>query len=293
MERLPASSGSQSVERALDLLAMVAEAHRTGVLMSELVTTSGLTRPTTHRLMATLVRAGLVEHDESDNCYYLGANSFSLGVIAADRFGLQSLAVASVDRLAEVSADTAFFSIRRGAASVCLLRQEGRFPIRSHVLNVGQRRPLGVAAHGIAILAALDDAEIESVLKENAEIYTEQYPRLTPDFLWQLVGETRERGWSLNQGLFFENAWAMGTVVYDSNGEIAGALSIGAMKDRLGESRQAEFAVLLKQEAERMRADHQRYQKLRGGLAAKPQVPSEATKTRQDTAARSERRTKK
>jgi DNA-binding IclR family transcriptional regulator len=36
-------------------------------------------------------------------------------------------------------------------------RHEGSFPIRTLVLDVGNRRPLGVGAGGLAILAAIGD----------------------------------------------------------------------------------------------------------------------------------------
>lgn len=246
--------------------------------MSDVVVQSGLSRPTAHRLLSTLIRAGLVEQEDETGRYQLGANSYALGVIAEDKFGLTSLSNASVDRLAEISEDTAFFSIRKGAASICLRRQEGRYPIRSHVLDVGQRHPLGVAAHGIAILAALDDDEVASVISENEARYARDYPCLTADFLWRLVHDTRVRGWSLNRGFFHENAWAVGTVVQGIKGEIFGALSIGAMKDRLDETRQVEIAALLKKEAARMRDEHIRFER----LESRCQQQDESSKTRSD-----------
>lgn len=256
MVKATTPTGSQSVERTFQLLGLITEMHRAGATLSEIIAQSNLTRPTVHRLLAALLRAGLIEQDDTTSRYHLGRNSYALGVIAQDRFGLESLAEASVHRLSMASGDTAFFSIRKGAASVCVRREEGRHPIRSHVLNVGQHHPLGVAAHGIAMLAALDDDEVNATIEENADWYANSYSNLTPDFLWQLVRETRDRGWSLNKGFFYENAWAIGTVVYDGQGQVAGALSIGAMKDRLDPDKQAEIAALLKREVNRMQSDH-------------------------------------
>lgn len=252
------ATGSQSVQRALDLLALVAERHATGAGMPDIVAQSGLTRPTAHRLVSALVRAGLVMQDEADGRYYLGPNSYALGVVARDRFGLDALSEASVDRLAEASMDTAFFSLRNGINSVCLRRQEGRFPIRSHVLYVGQRHPLGVAAHGIAMLAALPDDEVEEIISVHTPTYAAKYPKLTPEVLRSLVEETRETGYAMNRGLFFENAWAIGVVVRGLDGQVTAALSVAAMKDRLGQSRQEELAALLTQEAEILQKAHRK-----------------------------------
>ena len=49
--------------------------------------------------------------------------------------------------------ESAFYSARRGNETVCLLREDGSFPIRSHVLHEGIRFPLGVASAGQVILA--------------------------------------------------------------------------------------------------------------------------------------------
>lgn len=279
MEVQPQPSGSQSIDRATELLSLVAEHHKTGAPLSVLMAQSGLTRPTVYRLLAALARAGLVEQDPDSGLYFLGAGSYSLGVIAADRFGLHPMAELSVARLADMSEDTAFFSIRKGTHTVCLNRSEGRHPIRPHILDVGQTHPLGVAAHGIAILAALSDEEIEVVIQANAKIYAEKHPNLTPDFARELVAETRERGWSLNRGFFHKDAWAVGVVVRGLRGEIAGALSIGSMKDRLGEDRQMQIAELLRKEAAEIESKFSKLQSVnqsagnRSGASAKKNTP--------------------
>ena len=58
-------------------------------------------------------------------------------------------------RLAVRTEESAFLSVRRGDETVCLIREDGAFPIRSFVLSEGVRFPLGVASAGLAILAAL------------------------------------------------------------------------------------------------------------------------------------------
>ncbi len=248
------SAGSQSVDRATALLVMVAERHETGATLSELVRVSGLTQPTARRLLVALIRAGLVEQSELTRRYHLGVSIYLYGSLAADRFASHTLAEESVRRLADRSGDTAFFSVRQGFNTLCMLREEGLHPIRSHVLNVGQRHPLGVAAHGIAILASLPDAEVESVLAANRDFYDNYYPMLTETVLRTLVAETRERGWSINRGLFHHGAWAAGHAIRNGSGVVIGGLSIGATESRLNEDRQPEIGAMLKSEAQKLEA---------------------------------------
>lgn len=246
------SGGSQSIDRAATLLALVAERHESGASLSDLVRNSGLKQPTARRLLVALIRAGLIEQSDHTRRYHLGLTTYIFGNLAADRFASHTLAEESVRRLADRSGDTAFFSVRQGLNTVCMLREEGPHPIRSHVLNVGQRHPLGVAAHGIAILASLDDDDVDTVIAANRGFFASYYPVLTEKLLRELVDETRRRGWSLNRGLFHHGAWAIGRAIRNASGTVIGALSIGAIESRLNEARQPEVSAMLEAEARKL-----------------------------------------
>ena len=72
-------SGSQSVDRALRLLAIVGRDAENGKALSEIVEESGLNKPTARRLLIALMRARLVEQDTRSRRYYLGDEAFVLG----------------------------------------------------------------------------------------------------------------------------------------------------------------------------------------------------------------------
>lgn len=248
------STGSQSVERATQLLALIADQHKSGSSLTELVRASGLKQPTARRILVALIRSGLVSQDEETRRYYLGIAAYLYGTIAADRFGIHTLADESVRRLAERSEDTAFFCLREGLHTLCMRREEGLHPIRSHVLNAGQRHPLGVAAHGIAILASLADQEINTIIAIHADYYASHYPTLTEPVLRQSIAETRRRGCAINRGIFHPGSWAISVAVRGRGGDVIGALSIGAIETRLSESRQPEIITMLKGEARKLEA---------------------------------------
>ena len=107
--------------------------------------------------------AGLVDRDPAGR-WLLGPELYFLGLAAAARYDVTALAQPVVRRLSVATGESAFFSARRGDETVCLVREDGSFPIRSHVLHEGIRFPLGVASAGLAVLAFLDDAEVEAYL---------------------------------------------------------------------------------------------------------------------------------
>ena len=230
------------------LLVEVARFRKIGASLGEVVAATRLKQPTARRLLLALIRAGLIEQDEVSRRYFLGPECYVLGTIAAERYGIHRIAMDSVQRLARLSQDTAFITVRNGHFAICIERQEGSYPIRSHVLAVGDRHPLGIGAGALAILAALPDAEVEEIIAENRKICSERYGVAT-DAVRRLVTETRSKGYALNPGMVFPGSWGMGVPICDSRGEPVAALSIAAIESRLDEAHQAEIAPLLREEA--------------------------------------------
>lgn len=244
--------GAQSVDRALSLLSFVSRFGDEGVSIAAIVAETGLSRPTVRRLLLALIRANLVEQDETSRRYFLGEEAFVLGILASRRYGIQDAAIESLSALSASSGDTSFLCVRRGVYAVCTWREEGSYPIRTHALDVGQRHPLGVGAGSMALLAAMPDDEIETVIEANAAILAGAYPGYDRDLLWADIAFTREHGWSLNPGRVIPNSWAIGCAIAYPNGRIAGAISISAIDSRLRETRQLELAGLMLGEARRI-----------------------------------------
>lgn len=246
------ASGTQALDRAAGLLRLVASSTGRGARLADLIAQASLSKPTTHRLLRALERLGLVDQDPGTRLYHLGPEAFVIGALAAERFGIHRAALPSLARLAAASEDTAFLSVRRDWHAVCLHREEGTFPIRTHVLNAGDRHPLGVGAGSLAILAALPVNEAEAAIVASTEEIEARYPDFSSALLSGLVAQTRARGYSLNPGLLMAGSWGVGVPVLNREGRCEGALSIAAIEARLGEARQQELAVLLKAEAHRL-----------------------------------------
>ena len=244
--------GTQSIERALALLLQVGRADGQGARLTDLVASSGLAKPTARRALGALVRTGLLEQDETSRRYHLGPESYVLGTLAARRFGVHAQAIDGLVRLAQTSGDTAFLSVRRDLHVVCLHREEGPFPIRSHVLQAGDRHPLGIGAGSLAVLAALSDAEIGQAIAANASIIAERYPAYSPASLREAVARTRKDGYALNPGLLMAGSWGIGVAVRDPRGRPVYSVSLAAIESRLDVARRDELVPLLRGEAAKL-----------------------------------------
>lgn len=250
MNQMPVQ-GAQVVSRIAGLLRIVGRRPE-GSSLGELVRESGLTRPTVHRLLTSLAAEGLLDHDAKTGKWVLGPEILLMGSVASARFPLEDIAKPSLRRLAEETGESAFFSIRRGAETVCLLREEGSFPVRSFVLHEGVRFPLGVASAGTAIMAFLPESEQEQILADwpaHAGTFAQGHPE---DVVRANLQRTRETGYSVNPGLVLEGSWGIGAAVFDPAGRPAWALSLTGIEPRFREDRQEFLGRLLMEEAHRI-----------------------------------------
>ncbi|WP_087622268.1 IclR family transcriptional regulator [Aeromicrobium sp. PE09-221] len=236
------------VARVGAVLRAVAASEPDGVTTTEVGRASGLARATAHRLLVSLSDEGLVDRDHRSGRWSLGPELYLLGIASARRYDVADVARPVVERLARETGESAFFSARRGDETVCLLAEDGSFPLRSHVLHVGIRFPLGVASAGMAILAHLPSRESEEYLN-----------RVDPEVLaghghdvYQVrvgIAQTRETGYAVNPGLLVQGSWGMGAVVFDRDDRPAWALSLTGVEARFGPDRRPELGAALLESA--------------------------------------------
>jgi DNA-binding IclR family transcriptional regulator len=252
-------AASQTLDRAMQVLRLVSGARGNGVGLSDLVKKSGLTKPTTRRLLLALIDNGLVEQHEEDRQYYAGAEVYALGMLASERFGIHRLAAESLINIATRSGDAALLSVRRGYETVCLAREEGSYPLRSQVLLPGDRHPIGVGGGGLALLSMMSDEEIDLALAFNAELFATHYPMLSKDLLKRQVQETRARGYALNPGLIVKGSYAVGVAIQDPVSGMFAALTIAGVESRFTAAHIQELVTILQKEKDRLELRMQRF----------------------------------
>lgn len=233
----PTVPGAQAIARAAALLRLVSAGGDAGRGIQELAQTTGLTRSTAHRLLSALRAEGLVDQDPETSRWMPGPELFLMGASAAARYDVTPLARDIVRSLAKGTEESAFFSVRRGDETVCLLREEGSFPIRSFVLSEGTRFPLGVASAGLAILAFLAEPDVDAYLGRHPALAATWGESHDADPLRTRLAQTRDRGYAVNPGLIVEGSWGLGAAVFDHLGRPEWALSLTGVGFRFGPDR--------------------------------------------------------
>lgn len=246
--------GAQAVARAAHLLRLVTASGADGAALHDLARLADLSRSTTHRLLSALRAEGLVDRDDATTRWMPGPDLFLMGTVAAARYDVTALARDIVRSLAVKTEESAFLSVRRADETVCLLREEGSFPIRSFVLSEGVRFPLGVASAGLAILSFLPDHDVDAYLDRHPDL-REHWGRLHGEKpLRARIAETKERGYAINPGLIVEGSWGIGAAVFDRAGRPEWALSLTGVEFRFGPDRIAHLGRTLLAHAHQLSA---------------------------------------
>jgi len=242
-------SATQSLDRAMDLLEVVVGHTASGISLGSVAAIVGLSKPTAHRLLTGLRNGGMIDYDVGERLFFPAFKLYSMGQAAATRFDVIEVAAASVDRLAEDTGDTVFLSARSGDFVVCVARRMGAFPIKTLTLEVGDVRPLGVGANGVALLAALRDDEVERNL-ERHKLALRAWPRFDAASIRLYVAAARKNGLAFQEGLLMPEMSSLALGIRSTGGRIDAAISLAAINSRLQEPRRSSLANMLRQEVD-------------------------------------------
>lgn len=221
--------------------------------LAEIAVWTGLHKVTALRIIETLIEEGFVERRADGRGFSRGPEFMALAASTGRAHDLRELARPSLVRLADISEDTALLSVRSGTESVCVDRQIGTFPIRANYLDIGSRRPLGVGAGAMAILAWLPEREIEAVLGVLGQ-YLAPYPSMSIDSIRAHAAESRARGCVVLLDRVIERMAAIGVPILTESGVVVGALSIAALTERIAD-RAETLRVALLREADLIRRE--------------------------------------
>lgn len=222
-----ARHGSQAVARACAVLRALSTHGRRGTSLGTIALDVGIDRATARRILLELIANGFVAQDMSSRLYFIGLNLFSIAALAADRFNLadeRRKTLANLCRLTRCSA--VYFAIAGDdlvcADSVCAGPAE-------HLAAIGLRRPIGLDAFGVALLAAMPEEACEAMVLRHARRLphdAEGYLRTVSE---KLRG-TRAAGISITVDSE-TGVCAIAQALTDADGDVEGVIGVFAELD--------------------------------------------------------------
>jgi DNA-binding IclR family transcriptional regulator len=227
----------RNIARILQALNALSKASARGMRLTDVCEATGLGKSTAHRILSGMASGGLVEQDPESGRFFVGLRMLAWAHAARERFGFARFMEPAIERLALQTQDTVYLVARTGDEVVCLDCREGAFPIKVLTLNVGDRRPLGIGAGSLAILAALPDDEVQRILATQVEARSRY--QIDDIQLRTMISSARRDGYAYNNihvlpGL--ESAPGMagiGIPIRRGDGAPVAALHVTAVTSRL------------------------------------------------------------
>lgn len=238
--------GAQAIRRALAVLRILAAGREDGVPLAEVVQATGLTRPTVHRIVHALIEEGIVERHGRTGRYAIGNQVPELALARPRPSPLLVAADPSLRRASAEIGDTLFLTMRTGNDTLCVDRRIGAYPIQVLSIEVGARRPLGVSSAGIAILAALPAPDARKIVAANEKRF-EAYRTDAATVLGQVTA-ARRRGYGMREIGLVQGTKSISTWIKTPDGRPAAAMTVSAVRTRLGPRREQEVAEILLRE---------------------------------------------
>lgn len=228
--------GAQALRRGLSLLDIVAESDR-ALRFVEIAEIAGLSKPTAHRMLATLVEAGLLRVEEGEQTYRLGFRLFEMAHKVWSEFDLRSAAAPELERLCALTGEAVRIAVLDGGSILYIDQRDSRQPVRLGS-GVGARVAAHASGAGKAILAHLDPQQRQIMVSRLMPL-----ERFTPntiterDELIRQLDLVKARGYSVSGEEQHAGVSSVAAPVLDHSATAIGAVAIVGPSFRLGTDR--------------------------------------------------------
>lgn len=224
------ASGTQTLDRSLDILFLVAGAAEP-LSVAEIAGGIGVSESTAYRLVQALQGRGLLRR-EGRRQVTLGPALFDLARAAYDQIGgdLPKLALPVMEELVRRTGETSFLTVRSGLDVVCVETVESPRRVR---LAFGRWQVASLhAGSATALLAHLGKDVIDRVITANAGKRYANGVDVTRQHLEEALASVREHGHVITVGEVDPDATGIGVPVFDGRERIVAALSLAGPSTR-------------------------------------------------------------
>jgi DNA-binding IclR family transcriptional regulator len=218
--RQPAARAQRAATKVgvLDRCVAVLDAVEAGARSySAIVAATGLTKPTAHRMIDSLVDHGFLMHVGGLG-YALGPRLLGIAAIAIRELPLRQLARPALERLARVTGESAQMYVREGDRRVCVDSVDSERELRT-IVELGASLPLDQGSAGTVLRVFAPNATLAG-----------------PDL------GIRERGWASSHEEREPGVASVSAPVYGPGGTMLAAVSVSGPSTRIKRHSAKEYA---------------------------------------------------
>jgi IclR family acetate operon transcriptional repressor len=222
----------QSVERALTLLDVLAEAGPEGMTLTELSRVLGVSKSTAYAILSTLLGRGFVADVGAGmrRRYRLGMALARLGDLVLAQQGLRELALPALRALTDETGLTSRVAVLDEIFAVAIARVDARQGVVRFAANLGVREHLHSSAVGKAMLALLAEEAVLEIAAATGLPAKTPHTIVDPATLLRDLTTVRRRGYAIDDEEDNEGVFCVGAAVLDHAGGCLGAISVTGLK---------------------------------------------------------------
>lgn len=237
-------AGTQTLDRALNVLFQVGASGSRGLSLAECTALLGYSKPTTFRILRALRARSLLTQDCDRGVYTLGPMTLRLGMDYLESLDLRREALPTMRRLGVETGETIHLSILDGVDVVYIEKVDSPQSVRMFS-RIGHTMPAHSTGIGKAILAYLPEEELKARLPDQLEARNAM-TITSRDRLVEHLRGVRERGYSTDDMENEDGIRCVGAPIFDHTGAVCAGVSIAGPAMRVTPDRFAGLGPLIR-----------------------------------------------
>jgi DNA-binding IclR family transcriptional regulator len=228
--------------RAIDILLALQHGSTS---LARLCERTGLTKPTAHRLLATLAHGQLVIQDPITSEYMLGPGCLGIAdAVLRGLGGFGMLARATLERLSADTRESVALHVPAGLQRICIEQVPSPQPVR-YTARVGAANPLHTGSMGKVLLAYTDQAELGALLARLPLTAVTEATVTNRVDLEKELARIRRKGYATSRGEQAVGVAAMSAPIFAAEGRIMATLSVLGPTERITDEMMRKFRPML------------------------------------------------
>ena len=224
IEHMKRTAGIQSINKALGILSLFTQSRpRLGI--TEISNILNLPKGTVHGLARSLLQLGFLQQDSESRKYHLGLKIYELGIILSGTLEINHKASGPAFQLAERTGLVSRIAIWDGNSALVSLNINPRFP-SLYIQQIGPRIPAYCSAVGKAILAYLEQRELNGYIDRTAFASFTSHTIIQSKRLLKELRDTRLRGYSIDREETILGLTCIGAPIFGRGRGLKGSISI-------------------------------------------------------------------
>ena len=249
--RRTGTDGLNSVRRAVRVLECFS-LQEPRLPFIEVARRTGLPLSTTHRILATLREAGIVEQEAGRDLYRLGLKLFELGSMVLANMEVHREALPFIEELSRESGETVHLGVFDGSQVVSIEKMDSPRGLASQV-TIGKGAPAYCTAVGKALLAFQPEAVVDHVCRLGLRRYTHQ--TLTdPKKLRAELERIRGSGYAVDNREHQPDVRCVAAPIRNHTGNVIGSMSVSGPATRIPKERIPALAARVREVAAKLSA---------------------------------------